>query len=178
MAVVKPDFYLVCGLSGVGKTTFSKKYAKNTGLRYLGADEFYAKVNGSEHIHTNKFEVWIELFKAIHECEQAGIGCVVDSNALSASGRDEFINWFPGFNHHIIFIDADERLRQTNNLSRERKIPESIMMSMRSKLEHPVWNTMDKRWQSLTCIHNSNNHFLVVDVKGKPSYTSVKSLVW
>lgn len=174
----KPDFYLVCGLSGVGKTTFTKKFAEDNGLKYLGADEFYAKVNGDERIHTNKFEVWIELFKAIHECEQAGIDCVVDSNALSASGRDEFINWFPGFNHHLIFIDADDRLRQANNDMRERRIPESVMMSMRNKLEHPVWNVMDKRWKSLTSIVNSNNHYLVTQVKGEPAYESVKDLVW
>lgn len=174
----KPDFYLVCGLSGVGKTTFTKKFAEDNGLKYLGADEFYAKVNGDERIHTNKFEVWIELFKAIHECEQAGIDCVVDSNALSASGRDEFINWFPGFNHHLIFIDADDKLRQANNDKRERRIPESIMMSMRGKLEHPVWNVMDKRWKSLTSIVNSDNHYLVMQVKGEPAYESVKDLVW
>lgn len=174
----KPIFYLVCGLSGVGKTTFTKKFAEDNGLKYLGADEFYAKVNGDENIHTNKFEVWIELFKAIHECEKAGIDCVVDSNALSASGRDEFINWFPGFSHHLIFIDADDKLRQSNNHARERRIPDSIMMSMRNKLEHPVWKTMDKRWKSLTGIFNSNNHYLVVQVKGEPPYGSVKNLVW
>lgn len=174
----KPVFYLVCGLSGVGKTTFTKKFAEDNALKYLGADEFYAKVNGDERIHDNKFEVWIELFKAIRECEKAGIDCVVDSNALSASGRDEFINWFPGFSHHLIFIDADDKLRQSNNHARERKIPESIMMSMRNKLEYPIWNVMDKRWKSLTGIVNSNNHYFVTQLKGEPTYGSVKNLVW
>lgn len=173
----KATFVLVCGPSGAGKTTLSKRIAEYFDTKYLSADDFYAKVNGDENIHTNKFEVWVELFKAIHECEENGIDCVVDSNALSGSGRDEFINWFPGFNHHLIYVDADDHLRLQNNKRRKRQIPEDVMIQMRTRAEPPVWRTMDKKWKSLTRIVNDNNHYVVIQKEGELAYGSIEELV-
>ena len=33
--------YLMCGLSGAGKTTFAKKFAEENDLIYLSIDDFY-----------------------------------------------------------------------------------------------------------------------------------------
>lgn len=170
-------FVLICGPSGAGKTTLSKMIAEYFDMKYLSADDFYEKVNGDECCHTNKFEVWMELFKAIHECEEKGIDCIVDSNALSASGRDEFINWFPGFSHHLIYVDADDNLRLQNNRRRKRQIPEDVMMQMRARAEPPVWRTMDKKWKSLTRIINNDNHYVVIQKEGEPTYDSIENLV-
>lgn len=161
-----PELYLVCGLSGCGKTTFAKRFAAMHNLRYLGADDFYAKVNGDENIRGNKFEVWQELFRAIHQAEIEGVSCLVDTNSLSAASRDEMVNWFPGFEHHLIFIEADEQLRMENNRRRTRQIPEDVMIAMRYRVEPPVWNTLDKRWLSLTRILNDNKHYRVIQSEG------------
>lgn len=161
-----PRLYMVCGCSGSGKTTFAKKFANANNLLYLGADDFYAKVNGDELKRGNKFEVWQELFKAIHQAEVDGINCLVDSNSLSAASRDEMVNWFPGFDHHLIYIEADEQLRMENNRKRMRKIPDEVMMAMRTKVEPPVWNTLDKRWLSLTRILNDNKEYRIIQAEG------------
>lgn len=162
----RPLLYLVCGCSGSGKTTFAKRFARMHNLRYLGADDFYAKVNGDECTRGNKFNVWQELFRAIHEAEEDGVSCLVDTNALSAASRDEMVNWFPGFDHHLIYIEADEQLRMENNRKRKRQIPEDIMIAMRTKVEPPVWNTLDKRWLSLTRILNDNKTYRIIQAEG------------
>ncbi|MBQ8806310.1 MAG: ATP-binding protein [Bacteroidaceae bacterium] len=161
-----PCMYMVCGCSGSGKTTFAKKFAAANNLLYLGADDFYAKVNGSELKRGNKFEVWQELFKAIHDAEVNGVSCLVDSNSLSAASRDEMVNWFPGFDHHLIYIEADEQLRMENNRKRVRQIPDEVMIAMRTKVEPPVWNTLDKRWLSLTRILNDNREYRIIQAEG------------
>lgn len=161
-----PMLYLVCGCSGSGKTTFAKKFAAANNLLYLGADDFYAKVNGDELKRGNKFEVWQELFKAIHRAEVDGVSCLVDSNSLSAASRDEMVNWFPGFDHHLIYIEADEQLRMENNRKRARQIPDEVMIAMRTKVEPPVWNTLDKRWLSLTRILNDNKEYRIIQSEG------------
>ena len=163
----KATFVLICGPSGAGKTTLAKVIADCLGLKYISADEFYAKVNGDECNHTNKFAVWIELFNAVHECELNGIDCIVDSNALSSSSRAEFINWFPGFNHHLIYMDADDALRLRNNQRRSRKIPDDVMIEMRARAEPPVWRTLDKSWKSLLRIQNIDNHYRIIQKEGE-----------
>lgn len=36
-----PNLYVMCGISGCGKTTFAKRFAENRGLRYVCSDDFY-----------------------------------------------------------------------------------------------------------------------------------------
>lgn len=151
--------YLMCGLSGSGKTTYAKKFAKENNLLYLGVDEFYAKVNGDECIHENTFEVWIEYFKAIHEAEVNNIDCIIDTNAITNCHREQFLEWFPTFEHHIILVYACEELRYANNSARRRVIPEHVMKKMYENFEHPLCNWETKKWKSIKIIYNNNNSF-------------------
>lgn len=148
--------YLMCGCSGAGKTTFSKEFAKEHNLKYLGIDDFYALVNGDECIHTNSFEVWIEFYKAIHEAETNNIDVIIDTNAITESHREQFIDWFPTFEHHLIFIGADPKLRNKNNKSRRRQVPDDVMDKMGLKLEIP---TTYENFKTITYIFNFNNEF-------------------
>ena len=159
--------YLMCGLSGVGKTTYAKQFAVVNNFLYLGIDDFYAKVNGDECIHENQFEVWIEYFKAIHEAEVNGINCIVDTNAITHCHREQFLEWFPTFEHHLIFIEASEELRWINNKQRRRVVPDNIMVKMYRDSELPeLYNedgfecdTEADGWRTIWYVKNNNNHF-------------------
>lgn len=153
------DMYLMSGVSGAGKTTFSKEFAEKNGLLRLGIDEFYAKINGDECKHYNAFDVWIEYFKAIHEAEINGLDCVLDTNALTWHQRMQFVEWFPTFKKHIIFIDAKHDLRKKNNKSRRRQIPDKIMDKMADELEIPSPG-LDTEWDSIIHIKNIDNKFM------------------
>lgn len=155
--------YLMSGCSGVGKTTFAKKFAEENNLLYLGTDEFYALINGDEIIHENSFEVWIALYQAIHAAEMNGRDCIVDTNALTVVHRDQFLDWFPTFEHHLFFISANEDLRRANNLSRRRQVPEEKMNEMSVRVQYPYWEKLDVRWQSLTWYANIGNKLQLVE---------------
>lgn len=172
-----PALILICGPSGAGKTTLARKLSEQLGTEYIGADEFYEKVNGDECIHTNKFDVWMELFRAVHRCEQEQLSCIVDSNALSCSSRDEFINWFPGFHHYMIYVDADDSLRLSNNRKRRRQIPDAIMLDMRVRAEPPVWRTLDKKWRTLIRVQNIDNNYHVVQKEGEVMPLLLRAIV-
>lgn len=148
--------YLMCGCSGAGKTTFAKEFAKEHNLKYLGIDDFYALINGDECIHTNAFEVWIAFYQAIHDVEIDNIDVVVDTNAITRSHREQFIEWFPTFEHHLIYIDANIELRMRNNKSRRRQVPDDVMVKMTERLQSP-W--FDEKFESITWVVNNENHF-------------------
>ena len=150
--------YLMCGLSGVGKTTYAKQFAADNNLLYLGVDDFYAKVNGDECIHENQFEVWIEFYKAIHEAEVNGIDCIVDTNAITKCHRDQFLEWFPTFEHHLILIRCEEKLRYMNNSSRRRVVPDDVMLKMFINFEYPQQDEVYK-WDSVKVVYNTDNVF-------------------
>ena len=149
--------YLMCRCSGAGKTTFAKEFAKEHDLKYLGVDDFYALVNGDECIHTNTFEVWIAFYKAIHEAEINNIDVVVDTNAITRSHREQFIDWFPTFEHHLIYIEAAPELRKKNNKSRRRQVPDDVMDKMHCKLQVPFFN---EQFKTITIITNVENNFM------------------
>lgn len=151
--------YLMCGLSGVGKTTFAKEIiCANKNMLYLGVDDFYAKVNGDECIHENQFEVWIEFYKAIHEAEVNGIDCIVDTNAITKCHREQFLEWSPSFEHHLILIRCDEKLRYMNNRSRRRVVPDDVMLKMSINFEYPQQEEVCK-WDSVKVVYNTDNVF-------------------
>jgi predicted kinase len=159
--------YLMCGCSGAGKTTFSKEFAKKNNLLRLGIDEFYEMVNGDECLHTNTFEVWISFFLAIHEAEINNIDCVIDTNALTWHQRMQMVEWFPTFERYLIYIDADEELRKTNNMARRRQVPDDAMDKMAKQLQIPS-PELDTEWDHIIHIKNVDNSFTdVIVLKGE-----------
>lgn len=161
---------LVSGCSAVGKTTFAKQFASRQGFRYLSADNFYAAVNGDERIHENKFEVWMNLYRAIFLAQEQDIDVVVDANTLTMVDRNQLLGWFPKFEHHLVYIHADPELRKVNNMMRSRQVPNDAMDVMTAIVQEPVWKDLDKRWKSYMRINNVNNNFLIVEKEGDIFY--------
>lgn len=151
--------FLVCGISGVGKTTLSKRMEKKHGLMFFGIDEFYTKVNGDDKDRRNKFDVWIEFFKAIHTAEEQQIDCVIEISGLTRHQRREFVEWFPTFEHHLIFIEAAAELRNKNNLSRDRKVPAWRIADMENKTQRPNADDDYDQFDSITFFVNKDNQF-------------------
>ena len=170
--------YLMCGLSGAGKTTFAKKFAEDNGYTYLGIDDFYATYAAANHMTSPwsnshaSFDVWIKYFYAIHTLEMEGKDVIIDTNAPTFVKRIQFIDWFPTFQeHNLIYIDIkDEELRKKNNASRGRIVPADEMERMRKEFEEPVEFFSDndlvfaygeKRWNNIIVYKNIDNNFIL-----------------
>lgn len=159
---------LVCGMPGSGKTTFSKRLAKETGLTHVDIDEIYADINGDSRDRSNKFEVWQEFFRRIHAVQQAGESVIVDTMALRAYNRREFIEWFPEFNeHHLIYIKAEFDVCLRNVQRRERVIPETLMHKFFDIIEHPSEIT-DLYWDSITWYVNDGTEIREIFEEDEP----------
>ena len=165
-----PRMILVSGCSAVGKTTLAKRLASRLELRYLSADNFYEVINGDERLHENKFDVWMALYRALHIAEQQGIDCIVDANTLTTVDRDQFLGWFPGFEHHLIYIHADPELRKRNNMMRSRQVPDAAMDRMTRIVQEPSSESLDSRWKSYVRVNNVNNDFLIAELEGDAFY--------
>lgn len=142
-----PRLYLVCGMCGAGKTTYAKSFAHENGFRYVNPDDFYALYNGDERIHIHGFDVWMSVFRVLHLCETDGISVVLDTNALTVTDRTQFLDWFPEFEHHLIFIDAPIDMCRANNAKRDRRISDLEFDRMVKFFQPPTVHE-DQRWVS------------------------------
>lgn len=154
-----PKLYLMTGRPGSGKTTFAKAFAEENGLRYLGIDDFYKYINGDDRIRSHKFEVWMAFYRTIHLAEEDGVSVVVDVNAPNVIDRTEFINWFPSYEHHLIWVDAPKELCKANNKRRRRQIPDAEMDRLLDSYIKPDYLNGDDRWENVTLVLNRNNEF-------------------
>lgn len=152
----KPVLYMMCGLSGSGKTTFAKKFAEENGLYYICPDDFYRMFNGDDRIHTNEFEIWMALFRALRMAEQRCQDTIFDTNNPTYVGRTQILDWFPGFDTHLIYIHADADLCRANNRSRCRVIPAEEMDRMIDVFEPPSFDE-DHRYRSFSVFYNNEN---------------------
>ena len=150
-----PKLYLVCGLSGTGKTTYSQELAKQLNIVRVSPDDIYAMFNGSDTDRRNKFEVWQTLFLIINTALKNNRDIIVDTNAVTKQQRAEIVGWFPEFEKHLILIEAPEELRRKNNKQRSRVIPENNMDRMLAKYEKPT--AEEDGWKSITYLYNADN---------------------
>ncbi len=162
------NFYLVCGISGGGKTVLSKRIAdKNPSIDVrLDVDEYYAKINGDETIRDNFFDVWHTLFADLHKYEMEGKDVLLTTNSLTVSQRRQFIEWFPTFKHHMIWVTAPWEKCVEGNSSRRRNVPLNKLSAQWERMEFP--NANEAGWDSIVHITNcwDNENYIVYNLKG------------
>lgn len=159
------NFYLVCGIGGGGKTILSKQIvAKNPGIVFMDADMYYERINGDECDRRNPFEVWHLIFREIHEFEVAGKDVLLTANSLTLCQRNQFIEWFPSFKHHMIWVTAPWKVCVKGNASRRRNIPVKVLKQQWKSMEPPY--PFEKGWDTITQVSRDDNEYIVFNLKG------------
>ena len=162
------NFYLVCGISGGGKTVLSQRILKkNPNLKFYDVDQYYKLVNGDERLHINTFNVWLKLYQDIHNSELQGEDILLTTNALTVAQRRQLIEWFPSFNHHLLWVISPLEKCLEGNRNRYRQVPEKKLLEGWHKMEFP--NANEDGWDSITHITNcwDNENYIIFVLKGE-----------
>lgn len=149
------NLYLVCGFYGSGKTTLAKELAAKNGISLIDVDEYYRKINGDECDRQNPFDVWITVYKDIHDAELSNKDIVFTASYLQTTQRRELLTWFSSFNFHLIWVMAPLNVCLENNNKRTRKVPMDKFEKGWEMMEIPSPN--EDTWQTITHIYNFNN---------------------
>lgn len=163
----RPNFYLVCGISGGGKTVLTERIVKkNPQLKIYDVDKYYEIVNGDECDRSNWFDVWMLLWQDLHKSEMAQEDVILTTNSLTVSQRRQFIEWFPTFIHHCLWVTAPKERCIEGNNSRRRHVPEDKLMAQWDRMEFP--NANEKGWDTITQITNmwDENNYIIFSLKG------------
>ena len=159
-------FFLICGISGGGKTILANKVmANNPHLKLFNPDEYYRRINGDEILHENFFPVWHTMWQELHDAEMAGQDVLVDSNALTVQQRCQFLEWFPTFEHHLIWVMAPKEICIEGNNNRRRHVPMDKLMAQWDRMEFPNGN--EPGWKTVTHLTNLwSGEYIVYKLKG------------
>ena len=143
-------FFLMTGMSGSGKTTFAKMFAKKNNLLYLCPDDFYALVNGDERLHIHEYEIWRMIFDAIRLAERDQRDIILDTNSPTRANRVSLLDTFPEFNEYILIeMKAPFDVCWENNKNRNRTIPEKDFQMIWESLEPVAEEKEDRRWDKI-----------------------------
>ena len=131
---------VVCGASGVGKTTVGRMLAERLGAAWAEGDDFHspenvAKMAAGRPLTDANREPWLRAIAAwIGEQERAGRDAVVACSALKRGYRDTLRDGHPS----VVFVQlrapAPELERRTST-RRHRYMPASLLASQLDILE-------------------------------------------
>lgn len=136
-----PEFLMLVGLPGSGKSTYIKKYF-NQNLRVHSSDDIREELSGDANNQDINKEVFELLHKRVREDLKNGISCVYDATNISWKKRKAFLESLKGINCwktcHIIATPYEVCLEQ--NRHRDRVVPESVIKSMYMNFDIPFYN--------------------------------------
>lgn len=137
---MKPIVYLMLGLPGSGKTTFSKELQQELNIPRLSLDEEYSKLGGD--LTSTKWNTNIEaeanetIKHQIKEIVERGESVILDFCPWRKEDRHKYQEYITaaGANSHVYYLDIPiEQLKQrlelrNNNLSKNTHIVTADML--------------------------------------------------
>lgn len=136
----KPEFLMLVGLPGSGKSTYIKKYF-NQNLRVHSSDAIRAELSGDENNQDINAKVFEVLHNRVKEDLRNGISCVYDATNINYKRRKAFLDELKSIDCwkvcHVICTPYEVCLEQ--NQQRERKVPEEVIERMYRNFDIPYW---------------------------------------
>lgn len=151
-----PNMICLAGMPGVGKTTWAIKFLENhPDYRYFSPDLYYERINGDDCVRANTFEVWMAMFRDINTAMKAGKNVIVDSDNLTFHQRTQWVEWFPDFQHILVFFEAPFATCLSQMKQRRRRLSDHVMLTKWQKWQRPTVELDGKFWKHIYRGHHA-----------------------
>ena len=145
-----PNMICLAGMPGVGKTTWAIKFLENhPDYRYFSPDLYYERINGDDCVRANTFEVWMAMFRDINTAMKAGKNVIVDSDNLTFHQRTQWVEWFPDFQHILVFFEAPFATCLSQMKQRRRRLSDHVMLTKWQKWQRPTVELDGEFWSHI-----------------------------
>ena len=151
-----PNMICLAGMPGVGKTTWAKVFLKrHPDYRYFSPDLYYERINGDDTARANTFEVWMAMFRDINTAMKESKNVLVDSDNLTYHQRTQWIEWFPEFQHILVFFEAPYEVCYEQMKQRRRQLPDKVMLAKYLRWQRPTVELDGKFWKHIYRGHHA-----------------------
>ena len=150
-----PKLYVMCGISGSGKSTYAKSIQSSARNRTIivSTDKLRAMVYGDASDQTDPELIFNMAYSMIQMLLERDYDVIFDAMNLKARARKDLINRFHGIATMecvVCNVSAEEAChRQT---LRERHVPEDIIFAQSKRMSTPTYN---EGWDFIT--YNEDN---------------------
>lgn len=137
--------YILYGVSGVGKTTLGKAWAKELSLPFFDADDFHPalnkdKMSGGQALTDEDRWPWLEKLKATFPVWENNGGAVLACSALKEKYRAFLLNDHAIPLHYILLDASKEKIKQRMEV-RDHFMPPALLDSQFDALEKATYGT-------------------------------------
>ena len=138
--------YILYGVSGVGKTTLGKAWAKELSLPFFDADDFHPasnkdKMSGGQALTDEDRWPWLEKLKATFPVWENNGGAVLACSALKEKYRAFLLNDHAIPLHYILLDASKEKIKQRMEV-RDHFMPPALLDSQFDALEKATYGTI------------------------------------
>ena len=152
-----PKLYVMCGISGSGKSAYAKSIQSSARNRIIiiSTDELRAMLYGNASDQTDPELIFNMAYSMIQMLLERDYDVIFDAMNLKARARKDLINRFRGIATMecvVCNVSAEEAChRQT---LRERHVPEDIVFAQSKRMSIP---TYDEGWDIITYNEDNDN---------------------
>lgn len=149
MPTEKGKLILLCGIPGIGKSTFSKMYEPLKHHLVLSSDDIRKELWGDESEQSGNHEVFKLLYKRMYYAICNGITVVFDATNVTLKDRKKAIKACPkGVEKWCIYFVPNVEKAKENNKKRERIVPENVIERMAGQFVVPTHDEgFDRIWR-------------------------------
>lgn len=143
--------YVMCGISGSGKSTWANKFAQdNFDTLVVSTDGIRGILFGDASVQRAGKLVFDIAHKMIDECIEAGYNVVFDATNLHARDRKKLIEEYHDRVQMCCVLCAPPvNVCVKRQEKRSRKVPEQVIRSQAAKLSFPM---PEEGWDRIICV--------------------------
>lgn len=145
---------VLVGLPASGKSTYAKKIAGRCNATIISSDSIREKITGDVNNQNDNQLVFEEVFKQGRELLNSNKNVIIDATNINRKRRVHMINHeLKAGVYEVHYMNTDVDRCKSNNLNRERIVPEFVIDNMYKSLHIPVKN---EGWDKVFYINQEN----------------------
>jgi predicted kinase len=137
---MKNIIFATCGISGSGKTHFSRKFAEINNIKRFSSDENRALFGTDESDQSVSRRSFEKIYSDVLNCLKNGKNCIVDSTNYNMKNRANLVKIAKENNAKLVFFvfDTHNKNCNTNNKKRVRVVPDYVIENQSLKFTCPI----------------------------------------